>query len=244
MRVLAFVVAVSFVVLSPLIADAQSLLPTQLVNLSTTQVKPDMVAEYEALLKEYRDALEEAGVLDYFVYRVARGETNEYISTVPVNAFADFDGPNPAFQVMGEVGAAQWRARMTKTTLGRRVETLRLLGDLAIPRQRDEPLVAVLRAHHNLPGLRGAYTEWLRNRYVPALRDAGIDGVFQLENAFGGRRWYELRVMDNWAVFDSGNPLQEHLGAEAFGDLMSSGGRTTDSPEIKVLIRRSELSIR
>ena len=57
-----------------------------------------MVAEYEASLKEYRDALEEAGVRPYLVYRVARGETNKYLSTTPVIALTDFDGPSPALR--------------------------------------------------------------------------------------------------------------------------------------------------
>ena len=55
---------------------------------------------------------------------------------------------------------------------------------------------------NNLPGRRGDYLDWLRDEYVPALRSAGVNGVFHFGNAHGGRRCYQLRLVDDWAAFD------------------------------------------
>lgn len=235
MRNIALLVALSFTL--PGTTAAQDPLMPPLVTMATAQVKPDMTLEFEGLIQELRDANQEAGTPFFVAYEVLRGAASQYVTFVPISSFADLDAPSPAFQVMGEVGRTEWLARINKTTVSVQFDNLRTLGDLAIPlAEGRQPGLAVLSMRRNLPGMRGEYVTWIRDQQVPALREAGVNGVFQFQNAHSGRNWYQLRLVDNWASFDEPNPLQGTA-------VNPAGGRLSTASETKVMRILPELSI-
>ena len=80
---------------------------------------------------------------------------------------------------------------------------------------------------------------------MPALKNAGMNGVLFARNAFGGssRLWYEASFIENWAVLDGVHPaLRDQDDARARG-LLGRGGSITHAPTVKILRLRPDLSI-
>jgi hypothetical protein len=216
------------------------------VQMATTVVKNDMVPEYEELIKEGRDALEEIELPFYLVYRVAQGAANQYISFQPVSSFAEFDSPRGMLPAMGQAGFQAWISRLNKTHLGRRVDILRARHDLSIPlAEGRRPTLALLRTVVALPGRNGDYAQWITDNWVPAMRDAGMNGVFHFQAApgVGQGMWHRMELRDTWADFDGGHPVARHVGQQAFGEILANNAQMTHAPDIKILSLRPELSI-
>ena len=202
--------------------------------------------EFEELQKEYDTAARAAGVTQRFISQVVRGAATEYTIATPISAFAVYDERNVLVEAMGEAGAAEWVARVTKCVKSRRIDTLRARSDLSIPlaEGRTSKLL-VMRTVEHLPGRFPDDNSWLTEKWVPALKNAGMNGVFIARNAFGGsnRLWYRLAFVDNWAVFDGEHPVRRDIGQEAWGELLRESGAMTLAPVVKVLRLRPDLSI-
>ena len=226
----------------PIALFAQSGLST----LATVEVKADMVLEFEALQKEYNAAAREAGVTARHISQVVRGRATEYYILTPVEAFADYDEPNVVAPVMGEPDWTQWVARISATLQDRRMDTIRARDDLSIPLADGRtPMFIVLRTVEHLPGQFPGYDTWLSENWVPALKNAGMNGVLFARNAFGGsnRLWYEATFIDNWAALDSVHPVfRDQDDARARG-VVGRGGSMTHAPSLTILRLRPDLSI-
>jgi len=118
---------------------------------------------------------------------------------------------------VGEAAAAEWITRASKCLKNRKVDTLRLRPDLVIPLAEGRtPTLVWLRTIETLPGHWPNYSTWLAEKWVPAMKQAGMTGVYYLNQAFGGfqRLWYEARLVDNWASFDEPSPVLRALGTD------------------------------
>lgn len=223
---------------------AQSLPP--LVNVVTVHVKSGMRPEFEALQREATVARREAGITARYAYRVARGgSANEYIFVTPVEGLAEFDRPGGMAQAMGEVAWTQWVARIEKCTENRRVDTLRLRDDLSIPLAEGRtPTLIRLRRVELLPGGGQEYQAWLTENWVPAMRNAGMNGVYHYQDAFGlgQRTWIRIESYDSWADLE-GHPVSNSLTAEAFTEVLANNDQLTHGPEVQILRVLPELSI-
>ena len=103
----------------------------------------------------------------------------------------------------------------------------------------------MLRTVEHLPGQFPDYNTWLSENWVPALKNAGMNGVLFARNAFGGsgRLWYEAAFIDNWAILDGVHPaLRDQDEARARG-VLGRAGSMTHAPTVKVLRLRPDLSI-
>lgn len=236
-------IALFCVFVTPVALFAQ---PSALSTLTIVEVKADMVLEFEELQKEFNAAAREAGVTQRNISQVVRGPATEYYIVTPANAFADYDEPNAVARAMGEPAWTQWVARVTKTVQNRRIDTIRGRPDLSIPLAEGRtPRLLVIRTVEHLPGRFPDYNTWLTENWVPALKDAGMNGVLFARNAFGGsnRLWYEATFIENWAVLDGVHPaLQDQDDARTRG-LLGRGGSMTLAPTVKVLRLRPDLSI-
>ena len=240
------VLAVMMIVAGSGLSQSDSSSEPGLVNVSIVQVKPGMMPEFEALKKEMSDALRKAGSTFVHVWQVARGTTNEYQTVSPVKNYAQFDEPSLSARAMGEEGFAKWVAKITKCIQTRRLITLRAVPSLSIPaKEGATPSLAILTTRENLPGRGGDYNTWMREKYLPALKKAGVEGFYVYRTAFGasGRGWTTVTRIDNWAALDKRNPLREALSAEEMAELFSDAGAMTGSPERIVIRYRPELSI-
>ena len=218
----------------------------ELWNLITIQIDQTMIGEWEALQKELNTALKAAGATERRISQVVRGPSNEYFIAEPLANFAELDESDLLAKAMGEAGAARWIARVTKCVENRRVDTLRSRPDLSIPLKAGRtPKLAVVTTFENLPGRDRDYNDWLVNKWAPAMKTAGMDGVLYFRNAFGGggRNWMVVTFVDDWATFDTVYPVRESLGDEAYRELVGPSGAMRSNPERKVIRLRPDLSI-
>jgi len=229
---------------APVVALAQALPP--FVTVATFQVKPDMRLEFEALQEEANAARQEAGITARFAYRVARGgSVNEYVFLTPTEALANYDQPLPVRRGMSESGAAQWFARLNKCIDDLRLNTLRVRADLSIPLAEGRTATLWrLRTVEVRPGRGQDYQGWITDNWVPAMKNAGMNGVVHFQDAFGvgQRTWTRLTAYDSWAELD-GHPVARHLGPEAFSEMLGNQGEMTHGPEVRILELLPNLSI-
>lgn len=240
-----FAIALSCALAAPVASLAQSD-PPELWTLITIEIEADMVREFEELQKELNAAYKKAGMTERRISQVIRGPATEYYIAEPVSKFASYDEPALMAKAMGETGAAQWVARVTKCVKNRRVDTLEARPDLSIPlAEGRSPKLMILRTYDNLPGRYPDYNNWLTSKWVPAMKKAGMNGVFYYRNAFGGsqRSWYVVSYVDSWAAFDGEHPVLRDLGEEAYRELRTGVGAMTHGPVRKILRPRPDLSI-
>ena len=233
-----------FAVATPVASLAQQ--DGQLWTVSTVQVHQDMIGEFEELQKELSAAYKKAGVTTRLVSQVVRGPSAEYRFSSRVEKWADYDDAGIMAKALGEAGAARWVARVRKCVKNRRVDTIRTRPDLSIPlKEGRTPRLAVLTTRRHLPGQFGEYNDWLVNKWVPAMKQAGANGVFYSRNAFGGngREWTSISLIDDWASFDEGHPVRRSLGDEKYFELLGGAGSLTSAPVRKILRLRPDLGI-
>ena len=238
----------TLIVMAAALAAAPTLAQSEpeLVNLTTIEIRSDMTQEWEELQKELNEALKKAGTTERRISQVVRGPTSQYFIVTPVDKFADFDEPGLLEKALGEAGAARWVARVTKCVKERRVDTLGGRPDLSIPPEQGRtPTLVVVETYHNLPGRYPEYNDWLTNKWVPAQKQAGMNGVLYFRNAFGGGRrdWTVVTFVDSWATFDGTYPVREALGEERFFELVSESSGMRSNGQRKVARLRPDLSI-
>src|SRR3989442_14328952 len=76
---------------------AQEAPKPQLISITVTRVKPEMLQDWQDLIKnELNPALQKAGVPFRSVYATAVfGDSYEYVSVAPITSFAQYDKPSP-----------------------------------------------------------------------------------------------------------------------------------------------------
>jgi hypothetical protein len=212
----------------------------------SVQVHQDMVQEFEELQKELNAAYKAAGVTERRIYQVVRGPSAQYQIGEPVTSFADYDDAGVMAKALGEAGAARWVARVTKCVKDRRVDTYRNRPDLSVPvKPGRSPKLVVMSTRRNAPGHYADYNEWLLSKWMPAVKQAGMDGHYTYRNAFGGhaREWVTLDFVDSWAAFDEPHPVHKQLGDDGWQELREGTGQMTDGAERMILLVRPDLSI-
>lgn len=218
----------------------------EILTVVTVEVHQDMTQEWEELQKELNTALKKAGVTVRRISQTARGLSAEYTIVTPVSKWADYDMADVTAKALGEAGAARWIARVTKCVKNRRVDTIESRPDLSIPLKDGRmPKLAVVTSRRNRPARYGDYNDWLTNKWVPAVKAAGMNGYFVYRNAFGGhnREWVTVSFVDNWATFDGEHPVREHLGDDGWRKLRAGTGEMTSSSVRRIIRLRPDLSI-
>jgi len=171
------------------IQTAQPSATPQRFQVTTTHVKPEMVDEYEAHLKnESLPLFKKAGGKQWSTWRTANlGESFEYVVVRPLASVAEFDEPNYVVKVLGEAGARAWIAKWRRMIASRHTFTVQALPELSIPpKTNDAPKLAVVYRTKIAPFRRQEYEEHFKTYSLPQFRKTDQQAFLMSRITFGG----------------------------------------------------------
>jgi hypothetical protein len=221
--------------------------PPQRTLVTTTMVKPDMVAAYQDLVqKEAIPAYKKAGIPFRWVFAngpVGPGAT--YVSAQPIRNYADFDQGPALRSAMGPDAYAKYLARVRPMIVSTQgvIETLVARASLQ-SFSGTPPNWVIVTTTHMVPGKGGEYADITQKEFLPALRNAGVTDYWLFQSNFGapGTRRTIVTPIANWAALDQPNPLVRTLGADAAAALNQKRNALTTAGESVVMRYVPEMS--
>lgn len=192
----------------------------EFVTITVVSVKPEMVLEFQNFMKNTTNpALKKGGVKWREVWQTtgAAGDAFEYVLVTPVAKLADFDGPGPLEKGLGPQGVPAWQAKAGSLVNSVRRYIVRARPDLSFATQRTgAPKLAVVHSVHVASNRNGDYEDYLKNDFVPAMKQAGVTYLVY-QTVFGGdaNEYVTLTMRDSFADLDKGPVLVQALGPEA-----------------------------
>ncbi|HEV2688822.1 MAG TPA: hypothetical protein VGV35_09715 [Bryobacteraceae bacterium] len=201
----------------PSLSIAQQNPPPQWSMITSTQIKPEFRAEYEAIQKEITAAYKKSGVPSRIVAQITFGDVMEYVSIMPIAKFADLDGPSALAKALGGEAAAQ---KMLKR-MAPYIVSVHRTADLAMPDVSIQTPADIgewvqVADYQLLPGKAAEFSAFLKSDYLPAMKKAGVTNVFVSRPIFGGDSNHRTIVipMKKMAEIDLGPATTRGLGAE------------------------------
>lgn len=206
-----------------------------------TTVKSDRLAEFENLLSERTESLEAATTGFRSVYQVLIGEQFRYLMVDFIPSASAMDQPFAPEAVL----SPQWGNRNDAATLSQTLLIMRRYEDLRIPAEAgsERDLVRV-RIRRNAPGRGQDYYEWQVNQLLPALREAGVTGLFFTNRVvLGGsnQTWVSFASIDNFASTQI-NVLAESMGERQAAQMLQRGANMLVHTEDLIVRYRADLS--
>ena len=229
----------------PMVSTAQTAPPQQWSTVTSTQIKPEFRAEYEALQKEITAAYKKAGVPYRMVVQGLYGDMNEYVSIAPLAKFADLDGPTVLVKALGDASAQKMLKRITAYTQSmHRVAELDM-PDISIETAGDPGEYVEVLVYRLFPGKGDAFVNLMKSDYVPAMKKAGITNLFVSRPIFGGdlNERVIVRPMHKLAELDGGPPTTKALGPEGARQLGIKQAAIVESVKISLMRIRTDLSL-
>jgi len=193
--------------------------------ITMVSVKPDMMAEFQNFMKNTTNpALKKGGIKSREVWQTtgAAGDPFEYVFVTPVAKLADFDGPSPLERGLGAQGMPAWQAKAGSLVNSVRRFIIRTRPDLSFMGQRSgPPKLAVVQFVHVAPTRSDDYENFLKNDFVPVMKQAGVTYLVS-QTIFGGNgnEYITLTMRDSFADLDKGPVYLQTLGEEAGRKLM------------------------
>ncbi len=180
------------------------------VQVTVTQLKPDMVLTYEDLVKNNQiPSQKKIGVAWRRTYASGTGEQNIRVAVVPLPNYAEFDKPPAAQQAMGAEAYANYQAKIRMAIVSQRIEVQTFQPTESIVENNgvSAPLIQV-QSVRVLPGKGADFAASLREDYLPAYKKAGVTdfGVFTLNQ--GNTGILLVRGIPNYAELDKPALLQ------------------------------------
>jgi hypothetical protein len=219
------------------------------VSVTITQVKPDMIAAYQALLKaEGIPAEKKAGVAWRATYRPVFGELNTFVTVRPVTNYAQYDSPSPFTKVLGQEAASRYLARVQAMTTSQRRMIQTLQSDLSIESGMSAPAsLVIVKDIKLLPGKGADWNQLVTSDVLPAYKKAGIKDVWVHTINFGGAQGRTVvQPIANLADIDGGTStlaiMTRALGAEPAQRINQQLAAMTDTLESSVLRLIPDLS--
>jgi len=210
--------------------------------ITTVQIKPEFRTEMEAIQKEISAAYKKAN-LTRLVVETILGDANEYISIAPLTKFAEMDSPSLLSMPPTLPQPLLKRARGYITAMHR--TTYLDLPDISIRTDMANPgeyaHVAVL---HLMPGKAAAFTQFMKDDYLPAMRKAEVANLWLSRPIFGGDLGDRVMVrpLHKLAELDGGPITTKALGAEGAAQLAAKQSGIVESSHYTVVHVRPELS--
>ena len=182
------------------------------VNVRVVTVKPDQLAQWESIMKERSDVVQEAGQAFFHIFARQRGPLDTYLIISPGTTIG---GPPT-----GVPGSQSWVTALRNTLVSQSLSTLR-----TYPNTNDtgsvHPGANFLHARLRTvaAGRNQDYEAWLTDELIPALREAEVGDVRVLRSVLGGspRTWVTLSFVDGWPPTGD-NSLDDRMLAR--GDAM------------------------
>jgi hypothetical protein len=216
--------------------------PPQRTLVTTTMVKPDMVAAYQELIqKEAIPAYKKAGIPFRWVFAngpVGPGAT--YISAQPIRNYADFDQGPAIRSAMGPDAYAKYLARVRPMIVSTHGVIHTLIQRASLQSFSAKPPVwIVVSTVHMQPGRGGEFADITQNEILPALKKAGVADSWLFQSGFGasGTQRTTVTPIASWAELDQPNPVVRALGAQAGNALLQKRNVLTTGVGETVVMR-------
>lgn len=207
-------------------SNAQTPTPTpqaaptpEFLSVTVVSVKPEMMTEFQNFMKNTTNpALKKGGLKSREVWQntTAAGDAFEYVLVTPVGKLAEFDGPSAIEKGLGAEGFAAWQTKAGSLVNSVRRFIIRTRPDLSFAGQRTgPPKLVVIHFVQVAPNRNADYENYLKNDFVPAMKQAGVTYLVS-QTIFGGNanEYITLTMRDTFAELDKGPVLVQALGAE------------------------------
>lgn len=197
----------------------------EFLSITVVSVKPEMVVEFQNFMKNTTNpALKKGGLKWREVWQNtgAAGDAFEYVLVTPVAKLADFDGPGALEKGLGPQGLPAWQTKAGSLVNSVRRFIIRTRPDLSFASQTAAaPKMAVIHSVHVAPGRNADYENFLKNDFVPVMKQAGVTYLVS-QTIFGGdgNEYITLTLRDSFADLDKGPVHIQTLGPEAGQKLM------------------------
>jgi len=195
------------------------------LSITVVSVKPEMMMEFQNFMKNTTNpALKKGGLKWREVWQStgATGDAFEYVLVTPVAKLADFDGPSALEKGLPPQGMTAWQTKAGSLVNSVRRFIIRTRPDLSFAAQRTgAPKLAVVHFVHVAPNRNNDYENYLKNDFVPAMKQAGVTYLVS-QTIFGGNanEYITLTMRDSFADLDKGPVLVQALGQDAAQKLM------------------------
>ena len=196
----------------------------EFLSITVVSVKPDMIVEFQNFVKNTTNpALKKGGLKWREVWQNtgAAGDAFEYVLVTPVAKLADFDGPGALEKGLGAQGMATWQTKASSLVNSVRRFIIRTRPDLSFAQRQAAPKLAVVHFVHIAPNRNNDYENFLKNDFVPVMKQAGVTYLVS-QTIFGGNgnEYITLTMRDSFADLDKGPVHIQTLGQEAAQKLM------------------------
>jgi hypothetical protein len=218
----------------------------QLFQITVYKIKPDMVAEWESLVKAAIPALKKAGVPMVSFWQTAIFGENEWVAATPIAKFAEYDGANPFVRALGEAGAMRLHAMAVKCLAEpARGYAVRFRRDLSINQPMTEPpAIATVTSIHVAFGKGQEFEAIVKGDVLPAMKKAGLTQFWVYEAVQGGdvNGWTIVTPYKNFAEVDVPSPMVRAIGQEGAQKIAAKSAGIVVSMERSVMRYRVDLS--
>ena len=191
------------------------------------KIRPEMRSEFESVQKEISATYKQAGAGSRTVWQDFLGDVNTYTAVTSIPNFAAFDSPNPLDKALGKERADALRKRASSTMTDMRRIVLANKMDLSMVGESYQPLPYAVVAHASaLPNRDKEFESWMKQEYVPAMKQGGIKELYTMQVVFGatGGDYVLVVPLPNMAVIDEGHPAWKMEGGRAAADKMFARG--------------------
>jgi len=193
-----------------------------LLSVARIQVKPDRVAEYIDVEKQYATAFKKGGGTIRAVYRSAAGNPFEFMVVAGMPNYAILDDKSFYAKGATEAELARMAARRSQCVESVRTTYEKPQADMSFnPQGTPQPkTIEVVRVNVR----QEMVDQWMatvKNELIPAFQKAGQPGVLCRRVEFGGSRsQFTFRVpLNKWADLDAASPLVKVLGPDGMAKL-------------------------
>jgi hypothetical protein len=218
--VVAFTMIITAAAFAAATATAQQATKSERLMLTIVNVKPELVDEYEAFVKnETNPALQRAGVKWRRTWKTAVfGNSFEYIYAQPIENYSEFDGPGPLERALGKEGAAAWNAKSRRFLTSVRRMVINTRPDLSYdPGRTGDPAVAVVTHATAAQGRNAELEKWVTADLLPAMRQAKVPAYTVSQVLLGGNanEYITLVHHNDMAELEKGPPVYRVMSKEA-----------------------------
>jgi len=231
----------------PGLCPAQDSNQPQFLRVTTYKIKPDMVQEWESLIKnDVLPAYKKAGVSQVSAWDTANfGNGNEYTTAIPIAKFGDLDGTSPLARALAPDALANLLSRARKCVIESHSVAVRSHPELSIMHEMSEPpSIALVTTTHVAPGHVADFRNFLKTEVVPAYTKAEVQQYWVYETVFGGdaNEWTSLLLYKKYADLDAGPLLVKAIGQEGYEKLLGKTAGIVASTNRTLLHYRGDLS--
>lgn len=217
------------------------------LRVNTYRVKPEMVPEWESLLKnEVMPAYKKAGIPFLAVWDTANfGAGNEYVAASPIAKLADLDGPSPLSKVLAPEVLGGLLTRARKCLAESRSVAVINHPELSISHEMQEPpVMAIVTTVHVAAGRNGDFANLLKTEVVPAYKKADVQQYWVYETVYGGDagEWTTLLLYKKYADLEAGPPLIKAMGQEGYEKFLAKTAGIITSAHRSLTHYRADLS--